>query len=148
MDAAAEIVSLRAQLAEKEAELATARAELTGAHLLIEQYKAQLHKLRRMQFGRSPEVLDAQIEQLELQLEELEEAESARVAATPRPPSARLPAVRKPLPAHLPREDVVYPVPELCPSCGGAHLVKLGEDTTEVLEWRIILRINFAKRRQ
>src|SRR5579871_6814368 len=93
MDVAAEIVSLRAQLAEREAELATARAELTGAHLLIEQYKAQLHKLRRMQFGRSSEVLDVQIEQLELQLEELEEAEAARVAATPRPSSARSPAV-------------------------------------------------------
>jgi len=42
--------------------------------------------------------------------------------------------VRKPLPAHLPREDVLYPAAEVCPSCGGAHLVKLGEDITEVLE--------------
>jgi transposase len=127
MDAAAEIVSLRAQLAEREAELAT-------AHLLIEQYKAQLHKLRRMQFGQSSEALDTQIEQLELQLEDLEEAEAARVAATPQPRPARSPAVRKPLPAHLPREDVVYPTAEVCPNCGGTHLVKLGEDITEVLE--------------
>ncbi len=127
MDAAAEIVSLRAQLAEREAELAT-------AHLLIEQYKAQLHKLRRMQFGQSSEALDTQIEQLELQLEDLEEAEAARVAATPQPRPARSPAVRKPLPVHLPREDVVYPTAEVCPNCGGTHLVKLGEDITEVLE--------------
>ena len=134
MDAAAEIISLRAQLAEREAELATARAELTGAHLLIEQYKAQLHKLRRMQFGRSSEVLDAQIEQLELQLEDLEEAEAARVAAAPQSRLTRSPAVRKPLPAHLPREDVMYPAAETCPNCGGTHLVKLGEDITEVLE--------------
>lgn len=84
MDAAAEIVSLRAQLAERAAKLAT-------AHLLIEQYKAQLHKLRRMQFGQSSEALDTQIEQLELQLEDLEGTEAARVAATPQPRPARSP---------------------------------------------------------
>lgn len=134
MDAAVENMILRAQLAEREAELAAKSAELNGAYLLIEQYKAQLHKLRRMQFGRSSEALDTQIEQLELQLEDLEEAEAARVAATPQSRPARAPAVRKPLPAHLPREEVVYPAPELCPNCGGTHLVKLGEDITEVLE--------------
>jgi transposase len=62
MDAAAEIIHLRAKLAEREADLAAKSAELSGAYLLIEQYKAQLHKLRRMQFGRSSEALDAQIE--------------------------------------------------------------------------------------
>jgi uncharacterized protein involved in exopolysaccharide biosynthesis len=41
--------------------------------LLIAQYKAELHKLRRMQFGRSSEALDEQIHQLELKLEDLEE---------------------------------------------------------------------------
>ena len=81
MDALEEIAVLRTALAEREAELATARAELTGAHLLIEHYKAQLHKLRRMQFGRSSEALDQQIHQLELKLEDLEEGEAARVAA-------------------------------------------------------------------
>jgi hypothetical protein len=34
-----------------------------------------------MRFGRSSEALDAQIEQLELRLEDLEETEAARVAA-------------------------------------------------------------------
>ncbi|HQT65690.1 MAG TPA: hypothetical protein PLO16_14395, partial [Acidocella sp.] len=61
MDALEDIATLRAALAEREAELAIARAELTGALLLIAQYKAQLHKLRRMQFGRSSEALDEQI---------------------------------------------------------------------------------------
>ena len=127
MDTTAEIIHLRAQLAERE-------AELMAANLLIEQHKAQLHKLRRMQFERSSEVLDAQIEQLELRLEDLEEAEAARVAAIPRPRPARSPAVRKPLPTHLPCEDVLYPAVDVCPSCGGTHLVKLGENITEVLE--------------
>src|SRR5271168_177359 len=79
-DPVQEIAELRALLAEREAELAVARAELTAAALRIEQYKAQLAKLRRMQFGRSSEKLDAQIEQLELLLEDLEEGEAARTA--------------------------------------------------------------------
>ena len=71
-DPVQEITELRALLAEREAELAVARAELTGARLRIEQYKAQLAQLRRMQFGRSSEKLDTQIQQLELMLEDLE----------------------------------------------------------------------------
>jgi transposase len=128
MDAASEIAALRAQLAEREAELAT-------AHLLIEQYKAQLRKLRRMKFGQSSEALDAQIHQLELCLEDLEEAEAARVAAAPRSTRpARAPAVRRPLPEHLPREEIIHPAGDVCPGCGGTHFSKLGEDVTEVLE--------------
>src|SRR5271154_7071543 len=92
-DPVQEIAELRALLAEREAELATARAELTGARILIEQYKAQLAKLRRMQFGRSSETLDAQIHQLELMLEDLEEGEAAR-AAPSFPPDADQPGRR------------------------------------------------------
>ena len=137
MDAAAEIVALRAKLAEREAELATARAELSGAHLLIEQYKAQLHKLRRMKFGRSSEALDTLIHQLELRLEDLEEGEARRVAAiasTHTPRSARRQPVRRPLPEHLPREEIIHPAGDFCPGCGGTHFSKLGEDVTDVLD--------------
>ena len=139
MDAASEIATLRAQLSERDAELATARAELTGAHLLIEQYKAQLHKLRKMKFGHSSEALDRQIHQLELKLEDLEESEAARIAGTknttsdlPRP--QRRQPVRRPLPEHLPREEITHPAGDVCPSCGGTHFSKLGEDITDVLE--------------
>jgi transposase len=69
-DPVQEIAELRALLASREAELAEARAELTGARLRIEQYKAQLAQLQRMQFGRSSEKLDTQIHQLELMLED------------------------------------------------------------------------------
>ena len=129
-------------LADREAELATARAELTGARILIEQYKAQLAKLRRLRFGRSSETLDAQIHQLELMLEDLEEGEAAR-AAPSLPPDADQPGrrrperrqpVRRPLPDHLPREEIVHSPGEVCPGCGGSHFSKLGEDVTEVLE--------------
>ena len=64
-DPVQEIAELRLLLAEREAELAEARAELTGARLRIEQYKAQLAQLRRMQFGRSSEKLDTQIARLD-----------------------------------------------------------------------------------
>jgi transposase len=140
-DAAGEIAELRARLAEREAELATARAELTGARIMIEQYKAQLQKLRRMQFGRSSEKLDSQIAQLELMLEDLEEGEAARTASLS--PKADQPGrrererrqpVRRPLPEHLPREEIVHAPGEVCPGCGGTHFSKLGEDVTEVLE--------------
>ena len=50
-DTAEEIAELRVRLAERAAELATARAELTGARFLIKQYKAQLARLRRQQFA-------------------------------------------------------------------------------------------------
>ncbi len=142
IDAAGEIAELRARLAEREAELAAARAELTGAHILIERYKAQLAKLRRMQFGRSSEKLDRQIAQLELMLEDLEEGEAARTAPalsaeseTPeRRKRERRQPVRRPLPEHLPREEIVHAAGDVCPGCGGTHFSKLGEDVTEVLE--------------
>jgi transposase len=129
MDAASEIADLRAKLAEREAELAT-------AHLLIEQYKAQLHKLRRMKFGQSSEALDAQIHQLELRLEDLEEGEAAAKAPTSssRPRPERRQPVRRPLPEHLPREEVIHPAGDVCPGCGGTHFSKLGEDVTDVLD--------------
>jgi transposase len=141
-DAAGEIAELRARLAEREAELATARAELTGARILIEQYKAQLRKLRRMQYGRSSERLDSQIHQLELMLEDLEEGEAARTAPSltaesdqpGRRKRERRQPVRRPLPDHLPREEIVHAPGEVCPGCGGTQFSKLGEDVTEVLE--------------
>jgi transposase len=137
-DPTQEIAELRALLAEREAELAVARAELTGARLQIEQYKAQLAKLRRMQFGRSSEKLDAQIHQLELLLEDLEESEAARTAPAQREPRQssreRRQPVRRPLPDHLPREEIVHHPGSVCPGCGGTRFSRIGEDVTEVLE--------------
>lgn len=139
-----EIAELRALLVEREAELAVVRAELTGAKLQIEQYKAQLAKLRRMQFGHSSErlaseKLDQQIQQLELMLEDLEESEAAGTAPAAQrergqPRRERRQPVRRPLPDHLPREEIVHHPGAVCPGCGGTHLSKIGEDVTEVLE--------------
>jgi transposase len=103
----------------------------------IEQLKLLIAKLRRMQFGRSSEKLDRQIEQLELRLEALQQNDAEKVAALPESianvEGVARPA-RRPLPAHLPREVRTYwPKQEACPDCGGA-LKHLGEDVSEMLE--------------
>jgi transposase len=142
--------ALRAFARACQSELATANAELQAAKfaiqlrtLEIEKLKFQIAKLRRMQFGRSSERVTRQIEQLELRLEELEAGEAEEIstpAAEDRPQSIRerRQPKRKPLPEHLPRQQVVHE-PEhdgacTCPACGGA-MARLGEDVTEVLDY-------------
>ena len=103
----------------------------------IGQLKLLIAKLRRMQFGRKSEKLERQIEQLELRLEALQMNDAETVATLPKAMAniagiAR--SVRRPLPAHLPREvQTLLPQEEGCPDCGGA-LHKLGEDVSEILE--------------
>jgi transposase len=106
----------------------------------IEHLKLLIAKLKRMQFGRSSEKLDRQIEQLELRLEELQttqaENTAGKVAARPSAsePTVKVPA-RRPLPEHLLRETRKYmPKQEKCPDCGSAWK-PLGEDVAEILEY-------------
>jgi transposase len=136
------LLAARAQCADAEARLAVRDAELGKRLVEIEHLKAILAKLRRERYGRSSERLDAVIAQLELGLDDAEiglaelQAKAAAAAqasqATSRPP--RKPAVRKPLPAHLPREVVVLE-PTLDCRCGDPSCrTKIREDVTEVLE--------------
>jgi transposase len=134
---------LQAELARKELEIAANAAEIHAKTLHIEKLKMQLAALRRARFGRSSEKLEGEIEQLELLIGELEinqaEAES-RAAADParRDPAKarpRQPAVRRPLPAHLPRETVTHAPPCTCPGCGGTVFSRIGQDEREVLEY-------------
>src|SRR5256714_3992036 len=46
---------------------------------------------------------------------------------------AREPA-RRPLPEHLPREEMTHPAPCTCPTCGGA-LRRIGEEIPETLDY-------------
>ena len=142
--------ALRAFAAACQAELAATSAELKAAQLAvqlrtleIEKLKFQIAKLRQMQFGRSSERVIRQIEQLELQLEELETGEAEEIAQAdaeerPAPVRERNKAKRKPLPEHLPREEVVHQPADdgacTCPACGSG-MAKLGEDVTEVLDY-------------
>jgi transposase len=109
-------------------------AKLIAHTIEIEQLKLLIAKLRRLQFGRSSEKLSREIEQLELRLEELQTAQAQALPSEPAPkPSGEKP-VRRPLPEHLPREQVVHQSVCACPDCGG-ELRRLGEDVSEVLEY-------------
>ena len=101
----------------------------------IKHLKLLLEKFKRMLFGQKSEKLIAQVNQLELEIEELEINQGIRSsvletnAQTP-----RIVPTRRPLPEHLPRDIQVHmPVDAACPDCGGAWH-KLGEDVSEVLE--------------
>ena len=121
--------------------------------MLIEKLKLTIKKLRHEQFGQSSE-RGALLDQLELQLADLEEnaaqAETAAQMATAEkitvPSFERRKPARRPLPEHLPRERIVYPVPATCPCCGDSRLRKIGEDVTETLEliprqWKVIQHV-------
>jgi len=148
------ILAQRAALKAAEARVASAENETRNRALQIEQLKQTIARLRHERFGQSAE-RRALLDQLELQLFELEEDEAqAEVAAemkaaatqtVPVQPFTRRKPARRPLPEHLPRERIVYPIPSACPCCGGV-LHKLGEDVTEMLElvprqWKVIQHV-------
>jgi transposase len=131
-----DVVALQALLAKREAEIAGFKTQLRGRDFLIEKLRHQLAGMRRHRFGSSSEALD----QLELTLEE---EEIARAVETPvednaaealAPNDAKKKPKRKPLPAHLPRNETVLIPGDACCSCGG-RLKHLGEDATEELEY-------------
>jgi len=135
--------ALRAFALACQGELKAAQTAVQLKALEIEKLRFQIAKLRRMQFGRSSERITRQIEQLELQLEELETGEAeesarAEADASAAPMPVRAKSKRKPLPDHLPRQEVVHqPGGDescTCPACGGG-MARLGEDVTEVLDY-------------
>jgi transposase len=117
------------------AELLAARARVLEQNIELEKLRFEIACLKRMKYGRSSERLDTQIAQMQLTLEDLE----ATLAETPEPlrPAPKEVAVkpvRRALPAHLPREDVVHDSACTCPECGGT-LRRLGEDVSEMIEY-------------
>jgi transposase len=135
--------ALRAFALACQGELRAAQMAVQVKALEIEKLRFQIAKLRRMQFGRSSERITRQIAQLELQLEELETGEAEDIArAEASEPAVAIPVrakpKRKPLPDHLPRQEVVHqPAGDgacICPACGGG-MGQLGEDVTEVLDY-------------
>jgi transposase len=151
------VIAAETALLEAQAKARNLEAEARARALLIEQMKFTIAKLKYERFGQSWE-RGTVLEQLELQLAEMEEdaseaeaaaqvaaAKAASVTVEVRPFHRRKPA-RRPLPEHLPRERVIYPVPATCPCCGGGVLRKIGEDVTETLEliprqWKVIQHV-------
>jgi transposase len=132
-------------------DVAWLRAEVHAKALMIEKLRAQLAVLRRARFGRKSEKLDAQVEQLELLIDDIEagvaetlaragvaepdaaEAEAAETGASSS--KKRKPSTRSPLPDHLPVETIVHEAPCVCPTCGGDKFGRIGADEREVLEY-------------
>ena len=142
-DLPTDLDALRAFALTCQAELKAAELSVQLRTLEIEKLKFQIARLRRMQFGRSSERITRQIEQLALQLEELETAEAEQIAKTvaeagEAPSHPRGKPKRKPLPDHLPRQEIVHQPDAngacICPDCG-AGMATLGEDVTEVLDY-------------
>ena len=134
---------------DKDARIAELEAALAARDTLIDTLRFQLAQLRRMTFGQSSEKLSAQIEQLELTLEELEgEAAVADIRQATSAQRSERPSPVRSLPPHLPRDEQRIE-PETgrcnCPECGGT-LRPLGEDSDEILDvlpvqWRVIRTI-------
>jgi transposase len=148
-----DVTTLKAMLRAERAARLAAEAEAQARALQIEKLTLTIKKLRHEQFGQSSE-RGALLDQLELQLADLEEnaaqAETAaQVAAAETmtvPSFERRKPARRPLPEHLPRERIVYPVPAICPCFGDSRLRKIGEDVTETLElvprqWKVIQHV-------
>ena len=129
--------------------LVAANARALDLDAQIANLKLTIAKMRRDTFGPSSERGLKLIDQMELQLAELVETvtggkAAVEIAAPTAVASAEKPA-RRPLPSHLPREQVVHQAAAACPCCGG-QLRKLGEDITETLElvpaaWKVIQHV-------
>jgi transposase len=130
-----DIAALKRIIADMARDATTAQAE-------IAKLKFQLARYRRAEFGRSSEKLGREIDQLELAIETLETDQAERTAAASPSAAAAIEAAaveaqkpaRRPLPDHLPREEVRHHAPGACPSCGGG-LRHVGEDVTETLDY-------------
>src|SRR5580693_3919823 len=142
MDALSSEAKRRNQLPDLDLlDVASLKALVLAKHTEIENLNLLVLKLKRMHFGQRSEKMNADIAQLELQLEDLE---TNQAAAEPLPAQLAILAVnakaakrpsRRPLPAELPREtETIAPKQASCPDCGGT-LRPLGEDVSEVLEY-------------
>jgi len=143
---AAMVAALRGELTEERAARRAAELGLQAKTLEAERLRVQIARLRHERFGRSSERLVGEVGQLELRLDEVladiaaaggaDDAEDGSASAKA-PEEKAWRRGRKPLPDSLPRRDVEH-LPAAgcaCRSCGGA-LRKVGEDVTEILEYR------------
>ncbi len=119
-------------MAQLQQENATLRSK---AEVLEDELRLLKHKL----FGRRSEKLSAEEQRQASLFDEAEwiadRSSPSKEPATPVRSHLRRPRGRKPLPASLPREEVLHDIPEEEKICRcGATLVRIGEETSEQLE--------------
>ena len=106
-------------------------AEVKAQAMLIEKLRHQLAGHRSHRFGTSSE----SIEQLQLALETSEIATASMTAKLRLPDEEKDKPKRRPIPDHIPRQEIELTTgDDDCAHCGGA-LRRLGEDVTEELEY-------------
>src|ERR1700688_2900496 len=130
-----DVEALRRIVLEHSAKLEAAEALLIFKNLELEKLRFQIAYLKRMKYGRSSEQLDGELLQMQLCIEDLEAslvAKPLEVRPAPKEPPEK--PARRPLPAELPREQILHENPCACPDCGGKLRV-LGEDVAEMLEY-------------
>jgi transposase len=101
----------------------------------IDRLKSIIKQLQRAQFGRRSERLDP--DQLALGLEDLDGDLARAHESGPRVQNRQSERTshRKPLPDHLPRDEVRLDIDDMtCACCGGALHV-IGESASEMLDW-------------
>jgi transposase len=104
----------------------------------IERLRLIIGKLQRAQFGCRSERLEP--DQFELALDDLNvdlaaaESHDGEMEAAVEL-SAEAQAKRRPLPEHLPREDVVLDIASNTCACCGGGLHSIGESVSEMLDW-------------
>ena len=124
-------------LAKQSHTVKTQAQEIINLKLENEKLRVQLNKQLSHRFSRHSEKVDPKQLQLELgglsseAVEAIEEAEESITVAS----HSRKKTGRRPLPAHLPREERLYDLAEEEKVCDCGHaLHKLGEDISEQLE--------------
>jgi transposase len=121
--------------------IAALAQDAIAAQAEIAKLRFRLARYRRVEFGRSSEKRARETDQLELAIEALEADQAERlataspiVAAAIEAASAAQKPARRPLPDHLPREEIVHAAPCACPDCGGA-LRRIADEITETLDY-------------
>ena len=130
-----DVEALKGIILERSTKLEVAEALLISQKLELEKLRFEIAYLKRMKYGRSSEQLDRELVQMQLSIEDLEASLAAKpleVRPAPKEPPEK--PARRPLPAELPREEIVHENPCACPDCGG-KLRPLGEDVSEMLEY-------------
>src|SRR5208337_2534834 len=137
-----ELTTLPAEVPELQRLVLRLQEELSIATSRATAFEEELKLLRNKLFGRSSEHLSEEDLKQNSLFNETENTAGRFPAAEP--PEARIEVAahrrskpgRRPLPADLPREEVLHDLPEeekKC-SCCGAPLVRIGEETSEKLD--------------